>query len=73
MSLKKIINKTVRVAMCAMIIGTTAVSINVKAETNISSQTLDTHEDDGIAGILEKDDFEDSQDYQKYLESHPQM
>lgn len=59
--------------MCAMIIGTTAVSINVKAETNISSQTLDTHEDDGIAGILEKDDFEDPQDYQKYLESHPQM
>ena len=33
MKLKEFINKAVSVAMCAMIIGTTVVSVNVKADT----------------------------------------
>ena len=76
MKLKEFINKAVSVAMCAMIIGTTVVSVNVKADTKVSMEAadaLDTHIDDGVAGILEKDDFENPEDYQKYLESHPQL
>ena len=58
MKLKEFINKAVSVAMCAMIIGTTVVSVNVKADTKVSMEAtdaLDTHIDDGVAGILEKD------------------
>lgn len=76
MKLKEFINKAVSVAMCAMIIGTTVVSVNVKADTKVSMEAadaLDTHIDDGVVGILEKDDFENPEDYQKYLESHPQL
>lgn len=76
MKLKEFINKAVSVAMCAMIIGTTVVSVNVKADTKVSMEAadaLDTHIDDGVAAILEKDDFENPEDYQKYLESHPQL
>lgn len=35
MKLKEFINKAVSVAMCAMIIGTTVVSVNVKADTKV--------------------------------------
>ena len=65
MKLKEFINKAVSVAMCAMIIGTTVVSVNVKADTKVSMEAtdaLDTHIDDGVAGILEKDDFENTEE-----------
>lgn len=32
MKLKQFVNKAASIAMCAMIIGTTAVSVNVKAQ-----------------------------------------
>lgn len=76
MKLKQFVNKAASIAMCAMIIGTTAVSVNVKADTKAaeeSTEALDTHEDDGVAGILEKDDFETPEEYQKYLENHPKV
>lgn len=76
MKLKQFVNKAARIAMCAMIIGTTAVSVNVKADTKVaeeSTEALDTHEDDGVAGILEKDDFETPEEYQKYLETHSKV
>lgn len=61
--------------MCAMIIGTTVVSVNVKADTKATESTvaLDTHDDDGVAGILEQDDFDTLEEYQKYLETHPKV
>lgn len=57
MKLKEFINKAVSVAMCAMIIGTTVVSVNVKADTKVSMEAtdaLDTHIDDGAAGDTPK-------------------
>ena len=76
MKIKKFINKAASAVMCAMIIGTTVVSVNVKANAETSMKTteaLDTHVDDGVAGILEKDDFDTQDEYQKYLEKHPQI
>ena len=57
------------------IIGTTVVSVNVKADTKATESTvaLDTHDDDGVAGILEQDDFDTLEEYQKYLETHPKV
>ena len=76
MKIKKFINKVAGATMCAMIIGTTVVSVNVKANAETSMKTteaLDIHVDDGVAGILEKDDFDTQDEYQKYLEKHPQI
>lgn len=72
---KRFLSKAASIAMCAMIIGTTAVSVNVKADTKATESTvaLDTHDDDGVAGILEKDDFDTPEEYQKYLETHPKV
>lgn len=54
MKLKQFVCKAASIAMCAMIIGTTVVSVNVKADTKATESTvaLDTHDDDGVAGIL---------------------
>ena len=53
MKLKQFVCKAASIAMCAMIIGTTVVSVNVKADTKATESTvaLDTHDDDGVAGI----------------------
>lgn len=71
MKLKQFVCKAASIAMCAMIIGTTVVSVNVKADTKATESTvaLDTHDDDGVAGILEQDDFDTLEEYQKYLET----
>ena len=60
MKLKQFVCKAASIAMCSMIIGTTVVSVNVKADTKATESTvaLDTHDDDGVAGILEQDDFD---------------
>lgn len=52
MKLKQFVCKAASIAMCAMIIGTTVVSVNVKADTKATESTvaLDTHDDDGAAG-----------------------
>lgn len=75
MKLKQFVCKAASIAMCAMIIGTTVVSVNVKADTKATESTvaLDTHDDDGVAGILEQDDFDTLEEYQKYLETHPKV
>ena len=51
MKLKQFVCKAASIAMCAMIIGTTVVSVNVKADTKATESTvaLDTHDDDGVA------------------------
>lgn len=48
MKLKQFVCKAASIAMCAMIIGTTVVSVNVKADTKATESTvaLDTHDDD---------------------------
>ena len=53
MKLKQFVCKAASIAMCAMIIGTTVVSVNVKADTKATESTvaLDTHDDDGVADI----------------------
>ena len=45
MKLKQFVCKAASIAMCAMIIGTTVVSVNVKADTKATESTvaLDTH------------------------------
>ena len=75
MKLKQFVCKAASIAMCAMIIGTTVVSVNVKADTKTTESTvaLDTHDDDGVVGILEQDDFDTLEEYQKYLETHPKV
>ncbi len=75
MKLKQFVCKAASIAMCAMIIGTTVVSVNVKADTKATESTvaLDTHDDDGVVGILEQDDFDTLEEYQKYLETHPKV
>lgn len=47
MKLKQFVCKAASIAMCAMIIGTTVVSVNVKADTKATESTvaLDTHDD----------------------------
>lgn len=75
MKLKQFVCKAAMYCKCAMIIGTTVVSVNVKADTKATESTvaLDTHDDDGVAGILEQDDFDTLEEYQKYLETHPKV
>lgn len=59
------------VVLCVIMISVMGVS--VRATTNIDdSELLDTHEDDGVPSILEKDDFETPEEYQRYLEEHPE-
>lgn len=59
-------------AMCIMIsiivISTSVISGQIGMR-EIKAEDLDTHVDDGVPGILEVDDFDTREDYQKYLRS----
>lgn len=60
MKLKQFVCKAASIAMCAMIIGTTVVSVNVKADTKATESTvaLDTHDDRWCCRVFwNKDDL----------------
>lgn len=69
--MKKLVKNMLSVVLSVIMISVMGVS--VRATTNIDdSELLDTHEDDGVPGILEKDDFESPEEYQEYLEKNPE-